>query len=93
MSDKDERFHIVDQVRRASTSVTANIVEGHSRYTKKDFHKFLIIARGSVEELRYFIFLCKDLKYITLDQYDNLDEKITEVSYLLNALIKSVRQK
>ena len=56
-----ERYNLTDQLRRASTSVPVNIVEGHSRNSKKDFQRFLYISRGSLEEVRYLILLAKDL--------------------------------
>jgi len=46
--------------------------------------------RGSLEELRYFLLLSKDLNYISKEEYDNFEKKLTEISYLLNQLIKSL---
>jgi len=85
----DEKFNIVDQMKRAAYSVPANIVEGHSKNTTKEFMKFLYISRGSLEELKYFFLLFKDLNYINLETYDNFCLKLSEISYLLNQLIKS----
>jgi four helix bundle protein len=59
-----EKYALSDQLKRAAYSVPANIVEGHSRKTSKEFLQFLYQARGSLEELRYFIFLSKDVNYI-----------------------------
>ena len=42
----------------------ANIVEGQSRNTTKEYMQFLYNARGSVEEVRYFLLLSKDLGYL-----------------------------
>ena len=61
---KAEAFSLVDQLRRSSYSVPANIVEGQSRNTTKEYLSFLYNARGSVEEVRYFLLLSKDLEYI-----------------------------
>lgn len=47
-----EKFSLVDQIKRASYSIPANIVEGQSRNTTKEYIQFLYIARGSLEELR-----------------------------------------
>ena len=46
----EEKFGISSQIRRAAYSISANIVEGHPRKTKKEFIQFLSIAKGSLEE-------------------------------------------
>ena len=51
---KDELFGIVSQMRRASSSVPANIVEGNARRSSKEFAQFLVQARGSLSETQYF---------------------------------------
>jgi four helix bundle protein len=58
---KSEMYGVVDQLRRASSSVAANIVEGQSRNTTKDYVNFLYNSRGSLEETRYFLLLSRDL--------------------------------
>ena len=82
-----ERFGLCQQVRRSSTSVAANIVEGKSKKTDKEFCAYLYNSRGSLEETRYHLLLSKDLKYIDSVQYDNIEKLATEVSILLNKLI------
>ena len=47
-----EKYALSDQLKRAAYSIPANIVEGHSRKTSKEFMQFLYHARGSLEELR-----------------------------------------
>ncbi len=86
----NEKYALVDQIKRATTSVPANIVEGHSRNSNKDFQRFLYIARGSLEELRYFLLLSKDLKYISESKHHKLEHDCEVVSKLLNGLIKSL---
>ena len=44
-----ERYALVDQIRRAAYSIPSNIVEGHSKNSRKEFLRFLYIARGSVD--------------------------------------------
>lgn len=70
---REERFHIIDQIKRAASSVPANIVEGHSRQSKREFVRFMMYSRGSLEELRYFILLAKDLKYIDELKYKEIE--------------------
>lgn len=52
---QEEKFGLVSQMRRAAVSIATNIVEGHKRYSQKDFTHFLNMAQGSVEELKYLI--------------------------------------
>ena len=86
----NEKYVLVDQIKRAATSVPANIVEGHSRNSNKDFQRFLYIARGSLEELRYFLLLSKELKYISEPKHHELEQGCEKVSKLLNGLINSL---
>ena len=87
---KNEKYILADQIKRAATSIPANIVEGHSRNSNKDFLRFLFIARGSLEELRYSLLLSRDLNYITEQDYQDIEDNCIEVSKLLNGLIKSL---
>jgi len=88
-----EKYALSDQLKRAAYSVPANIVEGHSRKTSKEFMQFLYQARGSLEELRYFIFLSKDINYISDDTYTALEAEAVNVSKMLNGLINSIKQR
>lgn len=51
---KEEMFVLVPQMRRAAISIVANIVEGYSKTSKKEFVRFLDISRGSLNELEFF---------------------------------------
>ena len=85
----EERFGLVSQVRRAAISVPANLAEGFKKRTQKDKCNFYNIAQGSLEELRYYIILSKDLEYLT-DNRDLLD-MIEEIGRMLYGLIKSIQ--
>ncbi len=82
-----ERFGLTQQLRRSAVSVAANIVEGKSRKTDKEFASFLYNSRGSLEETRYHLLLSKDLNYINPEDYEAIEKMAAEVSYLLNKLI------
>ena len=62
---KEERYGVTSQMRRASSSVPANIAEGCGRESDAEFRRFLVISQGSVSELEYFNILAKDLGYIS----------------------------
>ena len=86
----DELYALTSQMRRAATSVPCNIAEGKARGSSKDFKRFLLMSRGSLEELKYQITLSKDLDYIDQDKYDELQNKAKEVGRLLNGLMVSL---
>lgn len=87
----NESYGLVNQLRRASYSVPANIVEGQSRNTTKEYRSFLYNARGSVEEVRYFLLLSMELGYINKEVYEKMESEYETVSKMLNGLIKSLR--
>ena len=79
----EEKYGLISQMRRAAYSVPSNIVEGHSRKSKKEFLQFLNIAKGSLEELKYFLILSADLNYISKQEQKQLEELTEEVSKIL----------
>lgn len=84
-------FGLVSQLRRSSSSITTNIVEGQSRNTTKEYLQFLYNSRGSVEETRYHLLLSKDLGYIDNTEYISMENRYEEVRKMLNALIKRIK--
>ena len=89
---KSEEYRITSQLLRAVVSIPTNIAEGSGRFTKKDYIHFLIIARGSIEEVKYLLFLCADLGYIMPDQYNKAENDMNSVGRMLNGLINSLRK-
>ena len=87
---REERFGLTAQLRDSARSVPTNIAEGKGRATNPDFRHFLIIARGSLEETRYHLFLAHDLVYLARPAYDTLESAYTEVPRMLNSLIRSL---
>jgi four helix bundle protein len=87
----EEKYGLISQICRAAVSIAANIVEGNARKTIKDYIRFLYNARGSLEELRYLLFLIKELGY-SVEKYDEVDSKCIVVSRMLNRLIKSLSE-
>ena len=70
---QSEIYGLVTQLKRAAYSVPSNIVEGQSRNTTKEYLQFLYNSRGSLEEVRYFLLLSKDLDFISVDTYETLE--------------------
>ncbi len=87
---KEERFGVVDQLRRAASSVTANIAEGWGRFHYSDRIKFYHQARGSNCEVQDFLILSRDLEYLDLEKYQKLTQLAIEGSKVVNGLIRSV---
>lgn len=87
-----EKFGITDQLRRASSSISANIAEGYGRFHYKDKIKFYLQARGSLKEVQNFIFLAKDLKYIGEKSAEELWLKSKTCEKLINGLIRSQKK-
>ena len=63
---KNEMFGLTSQIRRAASSITANIAEGFGRYYPKDKTRFYYQARGSSSEVQDQMILAKDLKYLSI---------------------------
>lgn len=87
---KEEEFGLCSQMRRASVSIPSNISEGKSIESKKEYKRFLYISRASLEELKYQIYLSKDLGYIKLDSYETINKKIDRVGKMLNGMIRKL---
>ncbi|HWA85845.1 MAG TPA: four helix bundle protein [Opitutus sp.] len=89
---KEEIYGLTSQLRRASYSVPANVAEGASRDTKRDYLHFLYIARGSLAETRYFPHLASRLGYLSAAAEATLDEQAGHVFGCLHGLIRSVEK-
>jgi four helix bundle protein len=88
---KEELYGLVSQLRRAASSIPANIAEGCGKKSSLDFANFLNISLGSANETEYFILLSKDLNYISEEQFNYLTDIINQIKAMLISLIKKVR--
>ena len=84
---KSELFGLSSQMRRAAVSIPANIAEAFGRATRPDKARMLNIAQGSLDELRYYLLLARDLGY-PLDAA--LAEAAEEVGRMLDAYRRKV---
>lgn len=82
-----ELYALGSQLRRAAVSIPANIAEGFKKRGKADKARFLNIAQGSLEEVRYYLILAKDLGYI---RSTDLMLQLEEISRLLEAYATKV---
>jgi len=88
-----EKFELASQIRRAATSLTNNIAEGHGRYHYLDELKFLLQARGSLEELADDLNICFDEKYLPLDEVEQLKQLAWRVQNVINGYGRYLRRR
>lgn len=82
-------YSLKDQVRRAAVSIASNIAEGYERNSDKDFIRFLLIAKGSLSELRTQLEIAKEITYMNDETFEKLEEHCNKIGAMLSKLIKS----
>jgi len=85
---RDERYGLTTQLRRASSSIAANLAEGCGRNGDAELAPFCAIAMGSASELDYHVLLAKDLKLLNATDYAPLARDTSEVKRMLTGLIQ-----
>ena len=90
---KKEAYGITDQLRRASSSVGANIAEGCGRFHYKEKIKFYYNARGSAYEVQNFLFLSKDLEYADKKKAREIFLKYEDLMKQINSVINSISKR
>ncbi|HUS01742.1 MAG TPA: four helix bundle protein [Chitinophagaceae bacterium] len=86
----EEKFAMIQQIRRAALSVHLNIAEGASRRSAIERRRYLEIARGSVIEIDSAMDIAYNLSYATLEQLQQLGDTLIKTFKLLSGMIKSV---
>ncbi len=86
-----EQYGLTSQLQRAALSIPSNIAEGYGRgQHSKDFARYLSIARGSLFEVETCLLLARDLRYLSEEDFQRLDQTRAEAARVLGGLIKSV---
>ncbi len=83
----EEKYRLVDQMIRATRSVTANIAEGYGRFHYQENIQFCRQSRGSLTELQDHLTVALDEEYINEQILEEFDEKIEECIRILNGYI------
>jgi four helix bundle protein len=83
---RDEVFGLTSQIRRSASSVPANIAEGCG-CGGGDLPRFCRIAAGSASELQYHLLLARDLGFLDMTSYSDLERQATEVERMLASFI------
>ena len=89
-----EQRALADQIRRASKSVCANLVEGFAKQaqSKAEFRRFVVMAIGSADEMRLWSRYCLDLGYIDEATWQRWRDDYQEIARMLHGLVrKAVR--
>ena len=88
---RDELYGLTSQIRRAASSIPANIAEGCGRASEADFARFLQIAMGSSSELEYHLLLSLDLGFLEKECFEQMNSQVVEIKRMLTAFIQKLR--
>jgi four helix bundle protein len=88
-----EKYGLVAQIRRAATSVPANIAEGWGRGSTKEYIQFLMVARGSLMELETHLIIAGKLRFLDNDLLEQILKQIEDIGKMLNRLVSSLRSR
>ncbi|HCR70961.1 MAG TPA: four helix bundle protein [Anaerolineae bacterium] len=83
----EEKWNLNQQLRRASSSIPANIAEGYGRFYYQEIIRFCYIARGSLEETLSHLALCCELKYIPQTLFESIEQDGEKLTQLINGYI------
>lgn len=87
---QDERYGLVDQLRRAAVSIALNIAEGSDRKSDIEFRRYLRMSITSTEEVVTALFIALDQKYLSQPEFNLLYEEAHMIVAKLNALINKL---
>lgn len=85
---RSEAYSLVDQMRRASSSVTANLAEGFGRQSYKEKVQFYYMSKGSLSELKNFIYIAKDVGYLSVGNFRTVFDQANITDQLLQGFIR-----
>ena len=88
---REELYGLTSQIRRASSSIGANIAEGCGLGTDPLLRRSLTVAMGSASELQYHLLLARDLGYMTSETHDARAAALIEVKKMLASFITRLR--
>jgi len=86
----EEKFGLVNQIRRSAVSIPSNIAEGHARSSTGEFKHFISIAMGSLAELETQLTLCAELGHLNVDASTKLLDRLDIIGKMLRGLYKSL---
>lgn len=87
---KSEEQNIISQLRRAAVSIPLNIAEGSAKASNREFAYFLNNSYASAKEVEVLLDFCRDLKYLTDEEYLYLSKKLDELNAKLFLFLRNV---
>ena len=91
LNDDKHEYVLSKQVLRSGTSIGANVAEGVVGFSKKDFLAKMYIAFKECVETQYWLELLQETDYLTIEQFNSINEDCTELKKLLSSITKSTR--
>lgn len=88
---QQEVYGLISQLRRASSSIPANIAEGCGRNGDAELARFCQIAMGSASEVEYHLLLARDLNFLAENLYEDLSDDVIEIKKMLATFIHKLR--
>ena len=87
-----KHYRLIEQLESAATSVALNIAEGSGRYSRKEFIRFLYIARGSLYETITLLTIFEANNWITEQQFLSIKDFSQGIARMLSGLINSLKK-
>ena len=88
----EEKWNLNQQLRRCSSSISANIAEGYGRFYYQENVRFCYVARGSLEETLSHLTFAVELKYIPMELYKEFENEGEEIDKMLNGYISFLKK-
>jgi four helix bundle protein len=88
---REELYGLTSQIRRASSSIPANIAEGCGKNGEAELARFFQMARGSASELEYHLLLARDLDFLPVSEYERLTKELGEMQRMLASFINKLK--
>lgn len=88
-----EKFGIISQLTRATVSIPANIAEGSSRNSDKDYARFIQIALGSAFETQTYLIIIKEMHWVNYNKTEAIELLLEEEIKMIHSFIKKLTAK
>jgi four helix bundle protein len=87
----EEKFGLVSQLSRAAVSIPANIAEGSSRNSSKDYGRFLQLSLGSAFEVQTYLVIIKEMNWIPANDIAATEQLLEEEIKMIHSFIKKLK--